>query len=308
MNDSAPSTAPARPTARTLADLAPLGAAEEKIVAALASGDFDRLGDGLRPEQADPARTVRAELLRFRILGREDGPCPHEKGMRLSGARITGMLDLEGCRIPHDIGLKDCHFEAVPVLRSAVIDSLFLDGSTLPGLQADRLEARAGVHLRGAMVSGEVRLRDARLGGPVECDGATVDWPDDIALNAGGLEARGGCCFAARSCAGASTCPPPASAASSTVPARRSGSPAARPWRSTVPSSTTPSSCGRTRPSAVSSTSPRAPSAPSTTSLILAVDGRSAAQPLPLWRLHRRPGRRGEPARLAGAPDSRALG
>ena len=39
-------------------------------------------------------------------------------------------------------------------LRYAVIDNLFLDGSSLPGLQAERLEARGGVSLKGADVSG----------------------------------------------------------------------------------------------------------------------------------------------------------
>ncbi|WP_245410949.1 hypothetical protein [Microvirga flavescens] len=175
-----------------LAALRPLNAAEEKVVAELQSGNFDRLGDGLRPDWDDPERAVRAELLRFLILGGEEGCRPHEKGVRVSGAWVAGVLDLEGCRIPRDIGFKDCRFDAVPVLRSAIIDTLFLDGSTLPGLQADRLEARGGLYLRGAVVTGEIRLQGARLGGHLECDGAIIQWPDGIALNANGLEARGG--------------------------------------------------------------------------------------------------------------------
>ena len=87
----------------------------------------------MRPEQEDPARTVRATLLRFLILGNSEYHL-HEKGLRLSGAWVSGILDLEGCRIPRDIGLKDCHFEASPILRSAIIDNLFLDGSAMPGI------------------------------------------------------------------------------------------------------------------------------------------------------------------------------
>ena len=151
MNEKAPETGSVVPVASSLAGFHPLSAAEAKVVAHLQLGDFDRLGDGLRPEREDPERTVRAELLRFLILG-NDGYRLHEKGLRLSGAWITGILDLEGCRIPRDIGLKDCHFEASPVLRSAIIDNLFLDGSALPGLQAERLEARGCLSLRSAMV------------------------------------------------------------------------------------------------------------------------------------------------------------
>jgi hypothetical protein len=100
------------------------------------------------------------------------------------------VLDLEGCQVTRDIRLKDCRFDAVPVFRSAVIERLFLDGSSLPGLQAERLEARGGLYLLGAHVSGEVRLTDSRLGGNLDCDGAVIQAPGGFALNAEGLEVR----------------------------------------------------------------------------------------------------------------------
>ena len=164
--------------------------AEAEIVARLLSGDLDRLGDGLRPEVEDPKRVIRAALLRFLLLGGEEGYRLHEKGLRLSGAYIKGVLDLEACRVPRDIGLKDCRFDATPVLSSAVIDRLFLDGSYLPGLAAERLETRGGLYLRGAHVGGGIRLADARLGGNLSCDGATIHVTDGIALDARRLEVR----------------------------------------------------------------------------------------------------------------------
>jgi hypothetical protein len=177
-------------TQATLADFQPLHPAERKIIAELKSGDFDRLGDGLRPETNDPQRLVRASLLRFLLLGGDPTCRPHEKGVRVTGAWIEGALDLEGCRVPRDIGLNDCRFDAVPVLRSAIIDNLFVDGSFLPGLQADRLEARGGLHMRGATITGEVRLVGSRLGGNFEADGMQVTLADGFAVNAEGLEAR----------------------------------------------------------------------------------------------------------------------
>ena len=176
MDENPPKTESDIAVVSSLAGFQPLSAAEAKVVAHLSLGDFDRLGDGLRPEREDPARTVRAELLRFLILGNSEHRL-HEKGLRLSGAWVIGILDLEGCRIPRDIGLKDCRFEASPVLRSAIIDNLFLDGSALPGLQADRLEARGGLSLRGATVTGEIRLCGARTGGNIEIDGASSSRP-----------------------------------------------------------------------------------------------------------------------------------
>ena len=105
------------------------------------------------------------------------------------------------------------------MLRSAVIDNLFLDGSALPGLQADRLEARGGLSICSATVSGEIRLRGARIGGNIEADGATVTAADGIAIDADGLEARGGILLRGAKCAAASTFQGCALAATSTPPA-----------------------------------------------------------------------------------------
>jgi hypothetical protein len=190
MNDKNQGPGPAAPLPAGLESLGPLSAAEAEIVAHLQQGHLNRLGGGSRPEEADPARTVRAEFLRLLILG-EGGYLPHQKGLRLSGAWISGILDLESCRIPRDIALKDCHFEASPVLRSAIMDNLFLDGSRLPGLQADRLEARGCFSLKGAAVSGPIRLQGGRIGGSVEADGVSLAAPEDVALDVEGLEARG---------------------------------------------------------------------------------------------------------------------
>jgi hypothetical protein len=173
-----------------LADFQPLLTAEEDVVDRLLSGAVDRLGDGSLPTTSDPSRVVRAAFLRFLVLGGEDGCRPHEKGVRISGAWITGILDLEACLVARDIGLSNCHFEAAPILRAAIINRLFLDGSSLPGLQAERMEARGGVYLRAAQVVGEVRIREARLGGNLECDGATVRVARGYALNAGAIEVQ----------------------------------------------------------------------------------------------------------------------
>lgn len=174
----------------TLEALKPLTPAEERIVAGLNVGEFDRLGDGLRPQADDPARQVRAAFLRFLILGGDDMHRPHEKGVRVSGAWVSGVLDLEGARIPRDIGLKDCRFDAVPVLRYAVVDNLFLDGSSLPGLQAERLEARGGVSLKSVELAGEVRLTGSRLGGHLSLDGASISCAGGLALAADSIEVK----------------------------------------------------------------------------------------------------------------------
>src|ERR1700733_11846214 len=113
MNEHAPETGSAVVVVRSLADFQPLQPAEVRVVAGLGSGDFNRIGNGLCPTGNDPTRIVRAELLRLLILGGDDFRL-HEKGLRLSGAEMIGILDLEGCRILRDIALTDCRFDASP--------------------------------------------------------------------------------------------------------------------------------------------------------------------------------------------------
>lgn len=110
----------------------------------------------------------------------------NEKGVRIVGALITGVLDLEGCRVPRDIVLINCRFVAAPVLLSAVIDNLFLNGSTLPGLRADRLKAQGNVGLFDVKATGELRLLGTKLGGDIDCSDAAL-----TALIADGAQVEG---------------------------------------------------------------------------------------------------------------------
>jgi hypothetical protein len=89
MNENAPETGPAVVVARSLADFQPLHPAEARVVAGLGSGDFNRIGNGLCLTGSDPARIVRAELLRLLILGGGDF---HEKGPRLSVSTAAGRM------------------------------------------------------------------------------------------------------------------------------------------------------------------------------------------------------------------------
>lgn len=194
-------------TAGGLARFGALGPAEATLLDGIGTGAFDRLGAGGLPAAGDEARRVRAELIRFLLLGGPDAPGMHEKGLRLGGAWIVGTLDLEGCRVPRDIGLLDCRFEATPVLRSAVIDTLALDGSDLPGLAADRLDARGDLLFRSASLHGPVQLRGARVGGDLIFDGATLDSPDDRVLRAERISVRGGALFRGASVRGSLALP-----------------------------------------------------------------------------------------------------
>ena len=181
---------------RRLADFGPLSPAEQQLCDEVCEKELVILGDGTRPgAAAGPDRQVRASFLRYLILGGCDalpGMIP-ERGVRVAGALVVGELDLEGTRIPRDVGLLQCRFDSVPNFRSTRIDTLNLSGSALPGLNADRLRAEGGVILREVAVTGEIRLSGAKLGGDLDCDGARFTAGDSgRALFADGLLAEGG--------------------------------------------------------------------------------------------------------------------
>ena len=172
-------------SAQSLAEFAELSPAETAMLAGLGTGGFDRLGAGGVPEAPLPERTVRAELVRFCMLGGPDAPRLHEKGLRLSGAWITGTLDLEGCKLPGDVGLVDCRFEAAPILRSAEVGTVYLDGS-VAARDGRRAGACAGqsVSPRGAGRRGQSCSPGARIDGEVVLDSAVLSAPGRLALDA----------------------------------------------------------------------------------------------------------------------------
>jgi hypothetical protein len=169
-----------------------LGPAEAALIEGIGTGAVLRLSAAGVPAAGDESVRVRADLVRFLLLSHPGAPVMHEKGLRLGGAWITGVLDLEGCRVPRDIGLIDCRFEAAPVLLSAVIDTLAVDGSELPGFDANRLEARGDLLFRSATVRGAILLRGSRIGGDLVFDGATLENPGERALAGERCSVRGG--------------------------------------------------------------------------------------------------------------------
>ncbi len=174
-----------------LDDFRPLLEGEETLLAGLSSGESVSIGGYDVPSaDAGEARQVRGEFLRYLLLGgckelKACGAHVHQKGVQTEGALITGVLNLQGCRVPCDIALFRCRFAAVPEFHSAEIDSLFLNESILPGLRADGLEAKRVVFFRGAEITGELRLHGAKLGGEFDCSDATLT---DLRLNRAQVE------------------------------------------------------------------------------------------------------------------------
>lgn len=124
-----------------------------------------------------PERTVRAEVLRALLIG---GPAHDGEigGLNLTGARITGQLDLTYGTVRHAVRLRSCHFEQTPRLYGAEMRALALSDSVLPGLTAGNLRVDGVLRLSCCRVSGPVQLKGATVSGAVFLNGARLGDPD----------------------------------------------------------------------------------------------------------------------------------
>ena len=176
----------------TLKDFQPLSAPEQRLVDKCRDGEACVLGDGTRPGGPDTARTIRADLLRYLILGGCDDCRVDEWGVQLVGAYVTGQLDLSFAMAKGATALVRCHFETRIQALNARFQSLNFDGSFLPGLMAQGIEVTGHVFLRsGFTAKGEVSLAGARIAGQLSCIEGSFGNEGGDALNAETIEVTG---------------------------------------------------------------------------------------------------------------------
>ncbi|MEV6715000.1 hypothetical protein AB0M48_23540 [Lentzea sp. NPDC051208] len=112
---------------------------------------------------------LRAEAIRGLLRSGTVDP----RGLLLSGARITGALDLDFISTSTALQLDNCVFEEPLSMYGAELPALSLDGSTLPELNAENLRTRY-LTMRGTRCTGIVDLQNARVDGSLLLSGATA--------------------------------------------------------------------------------------------------------------------------------------
>ncbi|MGW5735113.1 MULTISPECIES: membrane-associated oxidoreductase [Streptomyces] len=120
-----------------------------------------------------PERTVRAEVLRALLL---NGPTREGEiaGVKLTGARVTGVLDLRYGTVEHPVRLRSCHFDETPELYGAQVRALVLSDSVLPGLTAGTLRVELVLRITCCRITGPVRLAGAQINGAFFANGAEL--------------------------------------------------------------------------------------------------------------------------------------
>jgi hypothetical protein len=115
-------------------------------------------------QQWGSERTVHAEVLAELLTQSLGSQTP--RALRLAGARITGMLNLEAAELGCPVLLRDCWFEQPLNLAEAHAPALRLPGCHIPAFHAEQLSTRGSLELNdGFTTQGGVNLFGAHIGG-----------------------------------------------------------------------------------------------------------------------------------------------
>jgi hypothetical protein len=165
-------------------DEAALSPAEKTLLENCKAGMPTVLGDGALPDGPSDARSVRADLLRYLIRGGCEAWPVADSGVYLTGAYVTGMLDLNFAIAKGMTGLFACRFEGRIDAVQAQFEFLNLNRSHLQGLMAQGAQVTGNVFLNEVTAEGEVRLSGAGIGGQLACEGTRIGNAAGKALNA----------------------------------------------------------------------------------------------------------------------------
>ena len=187
-----------RPFGRSLADFRIEGAAtpnglhpaEERLLDCAARGTECRIAS-VRPEEAAPENTVRGEFLRFLLLGGDEDAPVHEKGVILYGAFIEGGIDLENASGALSLRLWRCNVSRSLEGRNSSIDSIWIQDCRVGRVNFLSATIASDVYLHENLVSGEICILGAEIGGQLNCEGAKLKHAGGMALNCDGAKVTG---------------------------------------------------------------------------------------------------------------------
>lgn len=128
------------------------------------------------PDTPKAEKQLRAELVRALALSEHT----HPKGVRIDGAIITGLVDLDYCTVPGRLSLTHCKLPdglsaldatiAALDLSGSTIGAVSIDGTTIQGdlVLADEFRAKSTVTLRSSSIQGDLSCIHASFAGGEE--------------------------------------------------------------------------------------------------------------------------------------------
>jgi hypothetical protein len=141
-----------------------------------ADADFDETSWG-----AD--RVVRAEVISRLLLGVRDTQRGYVTRVSLSGARISGSLNINGAVSSSELIIERCWLEDAPDFGDATTLGVDLLRCRIAGFAGFRWRCSGGASFINTRIVGPVDFSGARIGGELEMAGATLTNPEGTALN-----------------------------------------------------------------------------------------------------------------------------
>jgi hypothetical protein len=164
-----------------------LSAAVRGALVDLRTGDA-RLDDPAKGTGWGADRQIRAELLTELLTGTRYTNGKFPRAIKLRGARITGLLDLEASTLTCPLLLRECHIDKPVDLGEATAPVIRMPGCHLTTLAARQLRTTGDLTLNAKFTAtGEVLLHGAHIGGQLDMNGAILDNPAGKALAADSL-------------------------------------------------------------------------------------------------------------------------
>lgn len=143
------------------------------------------------PQTGGLAQMVRAEVLVALLAGARQPEPGQVAAVRLSGARITGSLNLGHANVEVPVALTNCVFDEPPHLYWARLQSVHIMQCRLPGLVASGARIDGHLWLEGSQISGGLWLDSARIFGILNLSRGYLSNPGGDALLADRLTVDG---------------------------------------------------------------------------------------------------------------------
>ncbi|MGO9781001.1 MAG: hypothetical protein ACLPQY_14715 [Streptosporangiaceae bacterium] len=158
-------------------------AAEDKVWQAFPRGELVDLSTA-------SDRDVGAGVILELLLGAQPAVPGKASALRLTGAHITGSLELTYADVTSMIWLSDCEFDQAVKLEGTTRRVVF-DNCQLPGLTARGVRVDGQLSLYGTQVDGTVALLGATINGELDLSTAKLRGRNDMAISAARLVVRG---------------------------------------------------------------------------------------------------------------------
>ncbi|WP_406287446.1 pentapeptide repeat-containing protein [Embleya sp. NBC_00896] len=134
-------------------------------------------------------RTIRASVLARLLLQPPEAEPGHMTALRLTGALVTGRLELGGGRMDVYISVIRCRFENPIILNVASSTTIFANECVIPAFQGRNLRIDGDLSLQRCEIPGGILILDARIDNDLRVHDCVVGpGGHDRAVYANGLQ------------------------------------------------------------------------------------------------------------------------